>query len=283
MQSRLKTTATGALRRLAPHLPFKNSLYHLSMRIQPRKNSPYTQFYRFHRQYDVIVDRALPFVLEEQDPGSNRSVEVLLFGCSTGAEPYSLASVLMHRMPDLDFHIRAFDLVPELVEQAEIGIYEPAEVYRSPFIDADFVDRTLERDGDHYRIRNAVREKVTFGIGDVLDRDFMASLGTADLVFAQNFLFHLKRPAARAAFRNLASLLKARSVLVVNGMDYDMRVDLTKEHSLEPVSYLIEEVHNDAFANAGELWFTRYYGRIPFSTQDADWVRKYSTVFLAQN
>ena len=85
---------------------------------------------------------------------------------------------------------------------------------------------------------------------------------------------------AEKAFINLTSLLKPRSALIINGMDYDMRIRLTKEYSLVPVPYLIEEVHNDAFANAGSLWFTRYYGRPPFSTSEPDWVATFSTVFL---
>lgn len=280
--SRKITTAKQVFRDLAPHLPGKNHIYHLALKVQPRKNTPYTQFYRFPHQYDVITDVAVPYILEDRDSGSEQDLDIVLFGCSTGAEPYSLASVLLHRMPELSFHIRAFDCVPELVERAEVGTYEESEIYQSPFINSDFIDRTLDAQGDRYTVKEAIQRKVTFGIGDVLDGAFMERTPQADLVFAQNFLFHLKRSEARKAFFNLRSLLKVRSGLAINGMDYDMRIDLTKTSALAPVSYLIEEVHNDAFANAGSLWFTRYYGRLPFSTAEADWVRKFSTVFLTQ-
>ena len=156
--SRRVTDAKRIVRGVAPHLPSKSSLYHLSLKIQPRKNTPYTQFYRFHHQYDVITDRVVPYLLEDPDTGGGQPIDIVLFGCSTGAEPYSLASVLLHRMPELDFDIRAFDLVPELVERAEVGTYEASEVHLSPFITPDFIDQTLDARGDRYSVKEAIRE-----------------------------------------------------------------------------------------------------------------------------
>ena len=49
---------------------------------------------------------------------------------------------------------------------------------------------------------------------------------------------------AEKAFINLTSLLKPRSALIINGMDYDMRIGLTRSTPWFRFPDLIEEVHN---------------------------------------
>jgi chemotaxis methyl-accepting protein methylase len=265
-------------------LPLFRALKHLQYRLvlslQPRTNHTYTQFYRFHHQYLVLTDRVLPHLLDDATPAASPRLEVVLFGCSTGAEPYSLSSVLLNRFPHIAFLIRAFDFVPEVVAQARLGLYTKEEVYKSPFITEQFIRDTFVIEGDQYRVQERVAAPVIFDVGNILDAGLFASLGKADLVFAQNMLFHLKPAMARVAFVSLAGLLKPRSALFVDGMDTQMRIDLTKQFNLAPVDFFIEEVHHDAFIDRGNRWASRYWGREPFSKDDPEWVRKYCTVYL---
>jgi hypothetical protein len=222
----------------------------------------------------------IPHILNGRNKSEEPYLNIILFGCSNGAEPYSLASVLLSRKPGLDFHIQAYDCVPELVEIAKAATYPKDDISNSPFITPEFIDQTFEIQGDYYHVKGAVSKKVTFEVRDILDEPNDQGSEKADLVFAQNFLFHLSRPKSRIAFQKLTQLLGPQSGLFINGMDFDMRINLTKQHTLIPVEYLIKEVHDDAFVNAGKLWFTRYFGRLPFSNSGKDWVRKYSTVYL---
>jgi chemotaxis protein methyltransferase CheR len=267
-----------------PDSTLKKALKHVKHKLvltfKPRKNVVYTQFYRFHHQYSVLCDKVIPFFAATTAGPQARPLEILLFGSSDGAEPYSLASVLQARCPDIRFRIRAFDIVPELVERAKSRRYTRADAYRSPFVTEDFVARTFDIEGDNYTVRESIASTVEFGVGSILDEPLTASLGQADLVFAQNFLFHLERPQARVAFTHLTRMLRPRAALFIDGMDTDMRIELTRRHALEPVDHLVREVHEDAYANHGNNWATHYWGRVPFSESDRDWLRKFGTVFL---
>lgn len=255
--------------------------FKLIVALKPRKNRTYTQFHRFLHQYDVLSDKVLPFLRVQAQQANTPPLEIVVFGCSLGAEPYSLTSVLRHRFPLLNFRIRAFDIVPEVIAKAQSREYNKNEVYNCPFITEEFVERTFTITAEgKYRIKDEIAERVTFAVGSVLDPKLFASLGQVDLVFAQNMLFHLKPSLAKVGFENLTSLLKNKSALLIDGMDTDMRIKLTKRYNLEPVNYKIEEVHQDAFIDRGNNWASFYWGREPFSTKDTEWMRKFCTVYL---
>jgi chemotaxis methyl-accepting protein methylase len=254
----------------------KRLQHELVLRFQPRKSTSYTHFYRFHHQYSVLFERVLPHLAADR-------LDIVLFGCSTGAEPYSLASLLTSRCPSLDFGIRAFDIEPELIAIARRATYSRRDVYRSPFINEEFVGHTFDVVGTSYRVKDAITSRVDFAVGSVLDAVLIDNLGKADLVLAQNVLFHLKPRVARRAFANLVKLLRDKSALFVDGMDTRMRIALTKQFHLEPVNYKVEEVHNDAYINRKNRRVSRYFDREPFSLESNEWLRKYCTVYLQGN
>lgn len=258
------------------HLKFK-----LVVALKPRKNRTYTQFHRFLHQYDVLEHKVLPFLLSQPKEANAEPLKIILFGCSLGAEPYSLISVLQHRFPKLNFQIRAFDIVPEVVARAQSREYDRTEVYNCPFITEEFVTRTFDLKPDgKYLVKDHIASRVSFAVASILDEALIESLGQADMVFAQNMLFHLKPSLAKIGFGHLVKMMKPKSALMVDGMDTGMRVELTKKFNLEPVDFKTEEVHQDAFIDRGNNWASFYWGREPFSKDDAEWLRKFGTVYL---
>lgn len=257
----------------------KNIVRHIKhwfvVKFTPRTNRVYTQFNRFPHQYRALVERVIPGLMAPQ----NKRLEILVFGCCSGAEPVSLASVIQQHFPQLDFRIRGFDIVASAIGRAKNPLYTEDEIRQGPFVDEDFIAHTFVKEGAHYRVRDELMQRLEFAVGDMLDAQFMQSLGKADLVFAQNVLFHLPTPRARQAFVNLHGLLNPGSALFVNGMDTDMRVRLTKRFALAPLEYLIEEIHNDARVDRGNSWAGAYWGRKPFSRKSSEWIREHCTIY----
>ena len=257
----------------------KNFLRHIKhwliLKTAPRKNRVYTQFYRFPHQYRALVEKVVPKLIE----GGRGPMKIVVFGCCSGAEPISLAAVLRKNFPELDFHISAYDIVPEVIERAQDPTYSREEVYQGPFVTEEFVRENFVAEGDRYRVKPEIMATITFAVGDLLERAFMADLGKFDLVFAQNVLFHLPATNARLAFANLNLLLQPGSALFINGMDVDMRVKLTRKFYLDPVEYLIEEIHNDARVDRGSGWASAYWGRKPFSRASREWIREHCTIY----
>ncbi len=254
--------------------------YRLKLVFGRRTNRVYTRFFRFPHQYKALEKEVIPFLLNGQPPSESQPLDIIVFACGNGAEPYSLSSVLLQKFPGLRFRIRAFDIVEEVIDVAKAGAYPREEVLRNPLALDEFIEVTFDEVGAFYRVKPEVARPVSFSVGSLLDAPFMQDLGKVDIAVAQNVLFHLPRPKARVAFANLTGLLKPRSAVFINGMDTDMRISLTKRHGLVPLDYLIEEIHEDARVDRPSGWAGAYWGREPFSRRTAQWVRKFSTIFL---
>jgi len=250
------------------------------LRFAKRQNRVYTQFFRFPNQYRALNERVVAHLRPGHVDARTEPLEILVFACCSGAEAFSLAYVLQKNFPGLKFHIRAFDLVPEVIERARSAMFTRDEVYQGPFVTEEFVREAFDVvDGGTYRVKGAIAETISFAVGDLLDKRFMESLGKADIVVAQNVLFHLPRPNARVAFGLLDNALKPGAALFVNGMDTDMRIDLTRKSSLQPLDYLVEEIHNDARVDRGSGWAGAYWGRKPFSRKSREWLREHGTIY----
>lgn len=265
------------MERLTLKYALKKLKHRLILKFSHRKNRVYTQFFRFPSQHQALIKKIIPKYLEPSI--LKNPVEIVVFACCTGAEVYSLAYMLSTQFPEIKFHIRAYDIVDEVIVQARQRSFSKEEVYSSPFVKEEYVENLFDQVGETYTVKDKYAKNITFNKGDMLNSSFMSSLGKVDLVFAQNVLFHLPIPLAEKAFGNLVSLLKPDATLCINGMDTDMRIKLSKKYKLQPLNYLIEEIHNDARIDHGKAWAGIYFGREPFETSSKEWVRKYCTIF----
>lgn len=252
--------------------------YRLRLHFQPRQNHIYTQFYRFPSQLAVLVENVLPRLLAARAPAEQAPLEVAVFACCSGEEAYTLAYLLATRAPGIPIRVRGYDIVQDLVEQAKRGTYTREHVYSSPFVTDELVAGMFDAEGDMLKVKSQFASLVSFAIGDITDAAFMAQLPRADLLFAQNVLFHLPRPLAKRAFENLVAGLRPGGSFFVNGMDTDMRVKLTKQFGLEPVIQRVAEIHEEARVDRGANWANSYWGREPLK-MSGDWVRKYCTIY----
>ena len=210
---------------------------------------------------------------------SERPLKIAIFACCSGEEAYSLAYVLRRHFPQLAYEIRGFDLVEHVIPAARAATYTREQVHAGPFVTESFVEELFDVEGDQYRVKPEYRKGITFDVGDMTNPEFVGSLDRCDLVFAQNVLFHLPPKIAPIAFENIYRLLQPHASMFINGMDGKMRIKLTKKFQLEPVQYLLQEIHEDARIDRGGSWASQYWGREPFSKSSRDWVRKFGTIF----
>jgi chemotaxis protein methyltransferase CheR len=272
------SSTVALLKQIRDHLRYRYRLW-----FQPRTNVRYTQFYRFPHQYRALLEHVLPQRLGADPSLASRPLEIVIFACSTGEEAYTLAHLLRKQLAGGRFRIRAFDIVEESIRTACEGAYTKEQVYAGPFISEELVSSLFERSGERYLIRPEVRKSVSFDLGDMTDGSFVDTLGRCDFVFAQNVIFHLPPAKAPTAFENVYKLLRPGGTLFINGVDTAMRIKLTKKFKLEPVRYLLEEIHADARVDRGATWANQYWGREPFSKRSRDWPRKFGTIFTRES
>jgi len=252
--------------------------HRIALRRQRRENSNFTGFQRLPTQFDALAGPVVEYVY---NGGLARSLKIAVLGCSNGAEAYSVASVLRLRHPKLDFSVRACDINPRIIDKAVTGTYFPeTEIFNNRHITDEFVMSTFDIESGRYCVKADIRGRVRFSVDDVLDEAMVARMEAADIVYAQNFLFHLSPGDAARAFENICRLGSKKSVFFIDGMDLPLRQNLTRRHHLTPLDYKIDEIHSEARWARAVGWPCQYWGLEPFSTTRRDWRQRYATIFL---
>lgn len=250
---------------------------HIAHSVARDQHHHYTCFHRSPLQLEALTGPVLEF-LNRHMP--DKPLKIIVFGCSTGAEPYTIASILMQRMPDLNFRILASDIDAKVIEKAAAAQYKESEVLRRNKGGEAFINFTFTFEDGTYTVKPSIRSRVSFHQADVVESDLVAVTGLADIVFAQNIFFHVDPGAAPKAFHNVCRTLKPRSALFVDGMELGMRESLSQSMGLSPLNYKVRDIHEEARSHTQALWWRVYWGCEPYSRFASNSLRRYATIFL---
>ncbi len=156
-----------------------------------------TYFYRefFHLQ-------ALAYLVQTEDFGN--SVKVLSSPTSTGEEPYSIAIVL-NEVLEKPFFITGIDIDKNAINKAKKGIYGKRSVAKLP---EEYLVKYFDIvDEDTYILKNTIKRKVKFYEGNILDNNFLKTLGKFHYIFCKNLLIYFDKAAKIKAVNNLYDIL----------------------------------------------------------------------------
>jgi two-component system, chemotaxis family, CheB/CheR fusion protein len=148
-----------------------------------------TTFFRDSEAFDTIARDVIPELFKNKQP--NDTIRLWVSGCATGEEAYSFALLLLEeaaRHP-LRPPIQVFgsDLDARALAAAREGRF-PAAIEAD--VDAERLRRFFVHEGDHYRMRQEVRDIVLFAVHDLLkDPPF----SHVDLISCRNVLIYLDR------------------------------------------------------------------------------------------
>jgi chemotaxis methyl-accepting protein methylase len=284
-----RAAASAAWRFVKQDLGYNTLLYPYGMwrharlvREAPRsQRHTYTCFLRAPLQLQALTGPVLARVSEPADAtAARRRLRVLVFACSNGAEAYTLASALLQADPSLDLEMEASDLHQEMIDKATAGRYGRDEVLHSPYMTPAFAEATFDREGDTFVVKAALRERVRFRTADLLAPDLPAQFAPADLVLAQNVLFHLPPDAATQALRSLHRLLRPRGALAIEGADTGLKLRLTRELGLAPLPWNVRAIYEQSRVHVSAAWWRYYYGSEPYAPWRLDKARRYGSIFL---
>ncbi|HEY0588160.1 MAG TPA: protein-glutamate O-methyltransferase CheR [Pseudoduganella sp.] len=169
--------------------------------------------------------------------GGARIVRILSVPCAGGEEPYSMAMALCDAgITPQSFAIDAVDISAACIARAEAGVFG-RNAFRGR--ELSFRDRYFTWSGDDelYRINDALRARIRFGQGSILE----GQLGTAqqyDVIFCRNLLIYFDEPTTAAAIERLSQHL-ANDGLILAGY---AEVPSFVRHGFSPVP------HRQAFA-----------------------------------
>ncbi len=179
------------------------------------------------------------------------------------------------------------DISPEVVKFAERGVYnqKTREFLGTPEDESIFERLTEEEknglfdwEGGDGKIKQSLREGITWSVGDALDPKLSQNLGPQHMVFASNFLCHLPRDAADKCLRNMARLVTPGGYIFVTGVDLDIRTNVAKDLGWRPIPDSREEIH-DGDQSIRRGWPWAWWGLEPLNKNRKDWELRYTSVF----
>ncbi len=148
-----------------------------------------TTFFRDGEAFEALAKNVLPALFKDRKP--DETIRVWVSGCATGEEAYTFAMLLLEeaaRHPDRpSIQVFGSDLDARALALGREGRYPLA-------IEADVSEERLRRfftrEGDHYRVRQELRDMVLFAVHDLLkDPPF----SHVDLISCRNLLIYLDR------------------------------------------------------------------------------------------
>ena len=233
------------------------------------------------------------------------TVKIAVLGCSTGAEVYSIAWTIRTARPDLKLIMQGVDISDEAVKFARRGVYPlnarmnlnavrdcmAAGRWRvsatgSELVDSEIFERLtpseeaqlLDAHEDAASIKDWLKEGINWYVADVREPEILNRVDPQDIVVASNFLCHMEECEAERCLRNIARLVGPQGYLFVSGIDLDVRERVAQQLGWEPITELLEEIHDGDPCLRGQ-WPFLYGGLEPLNKRRPDWKIRYAAAF----
>ena len=164
-----------------------------------------TDFFREDQHFDFMLTDALPALVKK---GQDR-VRIWSAGCSTGAEPYSIAMTVHEfyegKVPDVK--ILATDIDTQVLETAQNGVYK-AESLQD--MDVGFAKKYFQKgtgpNAGLFRLKDPVRSLVTFKRLNLLEFNYPMK-GKFDIIFCRNVIIYFDKPTQKKLFEYMYDFL----------------------------------------------------------------------------
>lgn len=186
-----------------------------------------TSFFREEPHFDFLASTVIPDWLASGGP-----LRIWSAGCSSGEEPYSVAMLLLDRVPDLarrDVRILATDLSRPVVAKAQAGVYDEPLLDSMPRALRDRYTTSKPGLPGGARLREMnreVRALVSFAQLNLMARWPMR--GPFDVIMCRNVMIYFDRATRQRLVERFAGLLHDGGHLLVghseslNGLDHGL-------------------------------------------------------------
>jgi chemotaxis protein methyltransferase CheR len=163
-----------------------------------------TYFFREPAQLTAFIEEIVPDILSKKPV---KKVRVWSAGCSSGEEPYSLAILLQEAgwYERAAFEIFASDINQQVLAKARRGHYRESafRATSAPIREKYF---TREADGS-WKIRDEVRNRVSFGRLNLYDEARVSLLGHLDIIFCRNVIIYFDDASKKVVVTNFYNRL----------------------------------------------------------------------------
>lgn len=182
-----------------------------------------TEFYRTPEKFVELKEKVFPELLRS----GNGKLNIWSAGCSTGAEPYTMAIILEELTPHTKHRILATDLDVEMLNKARAGIYGPIEMKSVP---RPIVQKYFTIQEQKHILMEDIKNRVEFKRHNLLLDQFETGF---DLILCRNVVIYFTEEAKEQLYRRFFQALKPGGVLFVGGTECILNYrDIGFEHYL---------------------------------------------------
>lgn len=187
-----------------------------------------TLFFRDVHPFDALRQHIIPELIRARQ--TFRRLRIWSAACSTGQEPYSIATLLADKFPELeswDIKIIASDLSDTVLDKARTGRFSKLEINRG--LPAAMLVRYFEQNLTEWTIREAIRKKVEFRKINLAE--VWPILPRFDLVFLRNVMIYFETETKRKILSRMRHVLAPDGYLALGSSE----TPLTITHELKAV------------------------------------------------
>lgn len=168
----------------------------------------------FFRNPDLWVKLEKEILPELITKASGKPLRVWSAACSTGDEPYSLVMTLSRLMPLDKIKIIATDIDKQVLEKAQVGLYNEKSVAGVP---ADLKAKYFTKIGEkNYQIADSIKKCVEFKKHNLLTDPYPKDL---DLIVCRNVVIYFTDEAKTEIYKKFNESLKSDCILFVGSTE----------------------------------------------------------------
>ncbi len=177
-----------------------------------------TNFFRHPDQFNALKEYVLPALHVAKcrfHSTDAMPLSVWSAGCATGDEAYSIAIAILESAQGYIPEILGTDIDDKVLAEAKHGIY-PKNSKSLRYIEKNHLERYFDQYGDKYRVKNAIRDIVTFDRHNLVSTPYpQPCFGKWDIIFCRNVFIYFETDTVRRVIRNMYECLNDNGYLFI--------------------------------------------------------------------
>ncbi len=175
-----------------------------------------TLFFRDESIYAALTTQIIPEWLNRNHANSLRKIRIWSAAAATGQEPYSVAMVIRHLMPQVFDRVEIFatDICGRSIARAREGLYSAYEVGRG--VSPAYLERFFTESDGRFRVCEEIRNSVQFGVRNLLESPYP---GDFDVILCRNVLIYFETQLRINILSGLRSALRPDGVLILGSAE----------------------------------------------------------------
>ncbi len=172
-----------------------------------------TDFFRENAHFEFMTNELLPLFMKS----NMNSLNVWSSAASSGEEVYTLAMVLSEfkdRNPLLNFNILGTDISKTMLSKAITAIYSENAIVPIPMhLKKKYFLRSKDRDAKTVRVVQSLRDKTSFQLLNLMNKNYETKIPSFDIIFCRNVLIYFDRETQEKVLNRLIDKLKPNGFL----------------------------------------------------------------------